>query len=203
MNYFTQRQTAKMLSKSIQTIIAWRRQGRFPNAKKNGTWAIPQCDIDDFNKNLPGSGLDEAATKEYEIRVIRAEISLAEIKGERDLPAKLAEIGYALDQREQVVQRDEAIIQRRTEEVETKTEKLNAKEVALNEALEDIKLWRQAFTKDANKFRKYHAKLCDGCQSFRIPELSELDLPEAIYTSPKPVTPTYEPEVLYEDEDEE
>lgn len=185
MQYLTQRQVAKTLSKSIQTIIGWRKQGRFPNAIKNGTWAIPQSDID----NLYGASSvkepveAEGAEVKEEIRKLKEDTELLKAKRENrmakdgfDTIAEFDKAREELEPARQELERQRGLIS----EARASLQKNEQFREALKSSRDNLKERQELLLADAESLKAFYAKL-EAAGKIDDTLLSKLKLNDAFY----------------------
>lgn len=183
--WYTLDELSNILGVSVTLLREWCKGGRFPNAKKNGHWRVPESDVEALapgQKKAGPQGFSEERTKEladlnYEAKRADAEaskitagIKLAEIKGERDRPEILAKKKAELDQREQNIQDVEGLMR-------TQGDALKAKEGLVNKLVES----RKAIGADLIILKEYGQALGRAFSEARelYPERdNEEDLPE-------------------------
>lgn len=200
MKYYTVEQVAKMFNVAESTVFNRLRAKKYPHAKKNGKWAIPECCVAPGSSCLVGG--DGSLPEAQELAKMQAETAKNdaiaanatslrlkdEALGLRDLPETLKAREEAIEVIERELEVRIATNNQRIEELRSKEDKLNNKESALNKVLEEIKGWREDCAKDLEKLRKYYNKLCDSCRKYQIPSAKELTLPDGVYTTESPIT---------------
>ena len=143
MKYYTLEEAAEIHRVSIPTERNWLKEGRYPHAKKNGKWTIPQCCMDghsqeEIKKGGTGNmGVNEelvAETKERDLLVIRKE----KLTLQKDVDALEAERGGGIIIPEQVAAFNEAEAKQDARDIS-----ITAREKAVDNAIRSVKEAKQ------------------------------------------------------------
>lgn len=92
MKYYTTKQVAEMLEYEPDTIRIWCQQGKYPHAKKEGKWMIPQCCIDGHDPEEESARVPAEPSKleklKREKQELQEEIELKKVRAEHEQWAK-------------------------------------------------------------------------------------------------------------------
>jgi len=201
---YSVKQVAVLLSRSgeyVRRECRKREAGKFPDAKKNGDWRIPQCCLDGHGE---ASGLSEEElnqraevarlTKDTELLTVRVENTTAKVKEYKANRAlKLAEMGLhdvkALEEAQNTIEPREQALARREEElrqllVKVKAEREEWKGIAsvLKQAKREIDTYRERFVNDCRVMGRYHKRL-EAAGAFKVHSVKfpGLEFSEEVY----------------------